>query len=503
MNASTKEKTVSLWEGTAKKGSAFPPLNEDKEADVVIIGGGITGLTTAMRLSEAGKKVVLLEAWQIGLGTTGNSTGNLYITVDEHLSVIKNKWGKDVMQAVAHSRAEAVNFIEATINKHNIDCDFYRTSFNLFLEDRNEAVESFFEEELEALTEVGAEANIVGNPGLPFEVTHSLTLEGQAQFHPLKYVRALAELLKNTCEIHEHSQVIDFDEDLGIVKTSHGSVKAPHVIMATHTPKGVYRVHTVLGPYREHGMAAELLSDQMPRGIFWSMNKPKHSIRCFKNGNKNYVMAIGEKYKTGHGDDTSKYVEELKDYLKARFDIGPITHVWAGQQYRPADSLPYIGKQGDFMYLLTGYASDGLTYGTLAAMIVSDMILGKANPWQDVYNLNRITPIKSFKEFFKENIDNLVQLVTGPSETEDAKFMPAIPPGEGRIIEKDGEKLAVYKDEDGVNHVCSAVCTHLKCTVNWNPVEKSWDCPCHGSRFKTDGQVIEGPAVVGLPLCRY
>jgi len=499
MNASTNEKTVSIWEGTAKKGSAFPPLTGDKEADVVIIGGGITGLTAAMLLSEAGKKVVLLEAWQIGLGTTGNSTGNLYITVDEYLSVIKNKWGKDVMQAVAHSRAEAINFIEATINKHNIDCDFYRTSFNLFVERSDQSIESFLEEELEALTETGAEASIGGNPGLPFEATQSLTLKGQAQFHPLKYVRALAEQLKDSCEIHENSQVVDFDEDQGIVKTSNGSVKAPHVIMATHTPKGVYRVHTVLGPYREYGVAAELLSDPMPKGIFWGMNKPKHSIRCFKNGNKNYVMAIGEKYKTGHGDDTGKYVQELEDYLKAHFDIGPITHVWAGQQYRPADSLPYIGKHGDFMYFLTGFASDGLTYGTLAAMIVSDMIQGKDNKWQNIYKPNRITPLKSFKEFFKENIDNLAQLVKGAPEEIEVDSMQEIPLGEGRIIEKDGEKLAVYKDEDGVNHICSAVCTHLKCTVNWNPSEKSWDCPCHGSRFKTNGQVIEGPAVVSLP----
>jgi len=258
-------------------------------------------------------------------------------------------------------------------------------------------------------------------------------------------------------------------------------------------------VHTVLGPYREYGVAAELLSDPMPKGIFWGMNKPKHSIRCFKNGNKNYVMAIGEKYKTGHGDDTGKYVQELEDYLKAHFDIGPITHVWAGQQYRPADSLPYIGKHGDFMYFLTGFASDGLTYGTLAAMIVSDMIQGKDNKWQNIYKPNRITPLKSFKEFFKENIDNLAQLVKGAPEEIEVDSMQEIPLGEGRIIEKDGEKLAVYKDEDGVNHICSAVCTHLKCTVNWNPSEKSWDCPCHGSRFKTNGQVIEGPAVVSLP----
>lgn len=490
------KKTISIWEGTAKEGSAFSSLEGHKEADVVIIGGGITGLTAAMLLSEAGKKVILLEALQIGLGTTGNSTGNLYITVDEYLSGIKKKWGADMMKAVAHSRTEALNLIESNVTTYNLDCDFYRTSFNLYAEDLDKGIEEFLEEELQALIESGASVKIGVNPGLPFVVKKSLTIEGQAQFHPLKYVRGLAEKLKNTCEIHENSQVIDFDEEEKIVKTKDGSVKAAHVIMATHTPKGVYMVHTVLGPYREHGVAAELLSGEMPKGIFWRMNKPKRSVRCFSDGDKNYVMVIGDKYKTGHEEDTGKYLQGLENYLTSHFNVGPVTHVWAGQQYRPADNLPYIGKHGDSMYFLTGFASDGLVYGTLAAMIVSDMIIGKVNKWKDIYKLSRFTPLKSFAEFFKENTDNLVQYL---KDTSDADSMKEVSLGEGKVMEKDGEKLAIYTDENGVNHVCSAVCTHMKCTVNWNPSEKSWDCPCHGSRFKTNGQVIEGPAVADLP----
>jgi len=500
MKANIKERTMSIWEGTAKEGTTFSSLAGHNEADVVIIGGGITGLTSAMLLSEAGKKVVLLEALRIGLGTTGNSTGNLYVTVDEYLSGIKTKWSADAMKAVVQSRTEALNLIEANISKYDIDCNFYRTSFNLFVEDLDEDIESFLEKEFKALTEAGIKASMGSNPGLPFAVTKSLTVEGQAQFHPLKYVRALAEKLKDTCEIHENSQVIDFDESTGIVKTKDGSVKAAQVIMATHTPKGVYMVHTVLGPYREHGVAAELLSGEMPRGIFWGMNKPKHSLRCFKDGDKDYVMVIGDKYKTGHGDDTGEYVQGLENYLKSHFDIGPLTHVWAGQQYRPADHLPYIGKHGDSMYFLTGFASDGLVYGTLASMIVSDMIIGKKNKWEDTYKLSRFTPLKSFAEFFKENADNFVQyLKDGPSDVH-IDTINEVPLGEGKIIEKDGEKLAVYKDEKGINHICSAVCTHMKCTVNWNPSEKSWDCPCHGSRFKINGHVIEGPAIADLAV---
>ncbi|MGZ5028273.1 MAG: FAD-dependent oxidoreductase [Methylobacter sp.] len=489
-------KNVSIWEGTAKEGRLFSSLAGHKEADVVIIGGGITGLTAAMLLSEAGKKVIVLEALRIGLGTTGNSTGNLYVTVDDYLSGIKKKWGSDVMKAVVMSRAEAINRIETTIDNYDLDCDFYRTSFNLFAESLDQDIESFIEEEFAALTEAGVKARIGGNPGLPFAAAKSLSIEGQAQFHPLNYVRGLAGKLRDSCEIHEHSQVIDFDEDERIVKTKDGSVKAAQVIMATHTPKGVYMVHSALGPYREHGVAAELLSGEMPKGIFWSMNKPKRSVRHFNDGGKDYVMVIGDKYKTGQGENTGEYLQRLEDYLTSHFDTGPINYVWAGQQYRPADHLPYIGKHGDAMYFLTGFSSDGLVYGTLAAMIVSDMIIGKTNPWQDIYKLNRFTPLKSFKEFFKENADNFVQYLKGAP---DADSMAEIALDEGCVIEKDGEKLAVYKDQNGVNHICSAVCTHMKCTVNWNPSEKTWDCPCHGSRFKPDGQVIEGPAVADLP----
>lgn len=496
------EKTKSIWEGTAKKGSPFPILTGDKETDVVIIGGGITGLTAAMLLSDAGKKVILLEALEIGLGTTGNSTGNLYVTVDEHLSVIKKKWGAEVMKAVVNSRTAALNLIESTINRYSLECDFYRTSFNFFAEGLDTEIEDFIKEESEAFAEAGIIATKGINPGIPFGVNKSITVEGQAQFNPLKYIRTLADNLKTKCDIFENSQVIDFDEDQGIVKTSTGSVKAKYVIMATHTPKGVYMVQTLLGPYREHGVAAELLSDEMPKGIFWGMNKPKHSIRSYKDGDKNYVMVIGDKYKTGQGEDTNEYVKRLENYLKSHFKIGPITHVWGGQQYRSADGLPFIGKHSDNMYFMTGFATDGLVYGTLASMIVSDIITGKENKWEETYKLKRFTPLKSFKEFFKENADNFVQYLKDTPWNTDADSLNEVPAGEGRIMEKNGEKLAVYKDDLGSIHVCSAVCTHMKCIVNWNPSEKTWDCPCHGSRFKTNGQVIEGPAVIDLPSKR-
>jgi glycine/D-amino acid oxidase-like deaminating enzyme/nitrite reductase/ring-hydroxylating ferredoxin subunit len=495
---------ISIWESTAAEPiRSFQALEGDITADVVIIGGGITGLTAAMLLSKTGKKVVLLEAHQIGLGTTGNSTGNLYVTVDEHLSVIKKKWGKEIMKEVVESRTAALNLIEATIQQYNLHCDFIRIPFTYFAEELNKDIENFIKDETDALAEAGIDSTVAANPGLPFPATRSFSVQGQAQFNPLKYVRGIASKIFAECEIYENSQVIDLDDKEGLVKTARGSVKAQHIIMATHTPKGVYMVQTVLGPYREHGVAAELLTDEMPAGIFWGMNTPKHSIRSYKCEGKNYVMVIGDKYKTGQGEDTNEYVRKLEEYLRTRFKIGAVTHTWGGQQYKPADGLPYIGKHGETIYFLTGFATDGLVYGTLAAMIVSDMILGNENKWKDTYKVNRFTPVKSFKEFFKENTDNAMQYLKNLPGIADADSLKEINPGQGKVIERHGEKLAVYKDELSVIHVCSAVCTHMKCIVNWNPVEKTWDCPCHGSRFKPSGEVIEGPAVVNLPNKKY
>jgi glycine/D-amino acid oxidase-like deaminating enzyme/nitrite reductase/ring-hydroxylating ferredoxin subunit len=490
--------TKSIWEGTSGEQKMYPIFEGQAEADVVVIGGGITGLTAAMLLSEAGKKVILLEALRIGLGTTGNSTGNLYITVDESLHSIKKKWNKDIVKAVLQSRGLAIDLIENTVRHLDIECDFYRTNFNYFTELAKKETAEFIRNEYETLLEAGINATITDSPAIPFNAKKLLSFTNQAQFHPLKYVRGLADKLSSKVSIYENSKVTDFDEDTGVVKTMKGTIKAGEVIMATHTPKGVFMVQTALGPYREHGVAVEL-KGSFPNGIFWGLDNPKFSVRAFKDEKKNYVMVIGDKYKTGHGHDTFKYINELENFLTNRFDTNGDKFMWAGQHYRSADGLPYIGKQGKRMYIMTGFATDGLVYGTMAAMIVSDMINRKENAWQETYKLRRFTPLKSFKEFLKENTDVLTQYLKDTPWNADAKDLTEINRGEAKLMEKNNEKLAVYKDQNGCVHVISAVCTHLKCIVNWNPAEKTWDCPCHGSRFTINGTVLEGPAVDNLP----
>ncbi len=489
----------SLWEATAGEARNFPVFEGEQETDIAVVGGGITGLTAALLLAQAGKKVSLLEARSIGLGTTGNSTGNLYAVVDEHLSVLQKKWNTDVMKAVVNSRRAAIDLIENTIRQYGIDCDFHRQPFTLFAENLTKDIETFIEEEFDALCEAGLKPQMLDDAGLPHPTAKALQIQGQAQFHPLKYVQQLAIIVSEKCSIFENSRVVELDKKNGILKTGKGTLKANQILLATHTPVGSFFIQTLLAPYREFGVAAAVNNASFPGGIFWRLDDPKHSVRSFANNGQHYVMVIGDKFKTGQHEDSQKYISGLENYLKERVNVSEIAYFWGGQQYRSADSLPYIGNHGERIYFMTGFAADGLVYGTLAAMIVSDQLLGNSNPWEEIYKAGRFTPVRSAKNFIIENSDVMVQYLKDMPWNVDHELFSEIKPGEGKVISPDHEKLAVYKDEDFKLHIVSAVCTHMKCIVNWNQSEKTWDCPCHGSRFDIDGKVIEGPALKALP----
>lgn len=495
---SKKNNLLSIWEATSPDDVSFPSLEGELEADVAIIGGGITGITTAMLLASAGPKTVLIEAKRIGLGTTGNSTGNLYSMVDEHLSSIKKKWNKDVMKMLVQSRAAAIDLVESTIHKYQIECDFSRYAFHYFAEKLDKKTEEFMQEEYEAAIEAGLKASIIQGLPLPFKIERGLSAPGQAQFNPLKYIRGIAKNISNQCSIYENSPVIDFDDKEGIVKTEKGKVKAHHIVMATHTPKSFMMVQTKLAPVREYGLAAELKQDVLPGGIYWALGKEKHSIRSYKANGKNYAIVIGEKFKTGQNENTLYSVEKLEHYVLNHFPIENISYHWGAQAYQSADSLPYIGKYGDKMYIMTGFATDGLTYGTLAAIIVSDLLKGIENSWASMYKADRFKPLKSAKNVIKEQVDNLREYIKDIPGVGRQFDVSDIPMGEGKVIDSHGKKLAVFKRENAQLKIVSAVCTHMKCIVTWNAIEKSWDCPCHGSRFDTDGKVIEGPALDNL-----
>jgi glycine/D-amino acid oxidase-like deaminating enzyme/nitrite reductase/ring-hydroxylating ferredoxin subunit len=493
-------KKTSIWRDNTQT-TDFKSLQGEASCDVAIIGGGITGITTACLLGKAGIKTIVLEALKVGGGTTGFSTGNLYATIDEQAQTIKSKFDLDKVKAVIHSRELAITQIRNLVTEYKLECELTDAPFYLFAEEEN-LVEKI-EKEAEVLSEAGLPVSLHDRVDLPFKVFRALKLDRQGQFNPMQYIKGLAQQVNGSlCSIYENTKVLGYEKKEGNyqVQTSSGKVTAKHIIHATHTPKGFFGIQTLIYPYREYAVAYEYRGEYKP-GIFWSIGNPhKHSIRQYRKGDQTWLMVLGEKHKTGQQEHNLKNIEALKEYASERFTLGEYSYQWGAQHYRCADGLPCIGKpQADNdMYFATGFSTDGLTYGTLAAQVLCDLVQGKDNPYSDVYNPRRFTPVQSTGEFIKENVNVLLQYAKNLPFVADVKDADQIKKGEGKVVQEHGEKLAVYKDDQDKLHICSAICPHMGCVVSWNEAEGTWDCPCHGSRFAIDGTLLEGPAISGL-----
>jgi glycine/D-amino acid oxidase-like deaminating enzyme/nitrite reductase/ring-hydroxylating ferredoxin subunit len=469
--------------------------------DTAIVGGGITGLTTAMLLAEAGQRVALVEAKAVGGGTTGNSTGNLYATVGPLLSRLVDKWGAQTMEAVVRSRASAVDLVEHTVRRRGIECAFARRSWHLFAMPGNDGHEKVVENEYETARSAPLVTRRLSRAPLPFDTGSTLVIDGQAQLNPAAYVRGLARAIDSPgCRIFEQSPAHNIEPGKSVVETSRGRLQADNLVVATHVPKGFNIVQTELGPYREYAIAATLRSGDYPEGIFWSAGDERHSIRSHAVDASRYLVVIGPGHKTGQEPHTERCYRRIESFVRTHFDVDAITHRWSAQGYYPADEIPYIGRSASasHLYVATGYAADGLTYGTLAGMILADEILGRPNDFSSLYKATRVKPVKSAKAFLRENIDVAAQYVKGFAGGTKIEALRDLARGQGEIIEVHGKKIAAYRDQTGTVSALSPVCTHLKCLVRWNEAEQSWDCPCHGSRFGIDGAVIEGPALAPL-----
>lgn len=490
----------SVWNADHQP-TRFPSLAADLVVDVVIIGAGITGITIAAQLVRAGFRVVVLEAMHVASGTTGYSTGNLYAMVDEYLHQFVKKWGDDKTAAVVQSRKMAIDLIEKYVTEYDLDCGFSRQPWVLY-SNHGLAVEiDTIDHEYKAAISAGLDARLTTDIGLPFAVSQALVMEGQAQFDPVKYVRGLARAIhSDDCQIFENSPVWRIDENQGFVKTPTCMVRAERIVMATHTPKGFNVLQTELGPYREYAVAARLNGQPPPGGIFWDAHSPRSSIRRVDAGGVSHVLMIGEKHKTGQQKDTEAGYRALEASIRAHFDVHSIAYRWSAQHYRAADGLPYIGLAPGTtrLYLASGFATDGLTYGTLAGMLICDEIAEAKNQFLELYSPRRFTPLKSARNFFKENLNVASFYIRDYAQGPAIKKLAEVAPGEGGLVDVDGDRMAVYRDDNGQLYVLSPVCPHLKCIVHWNRSERSWDCPCHGSRFRYDGKVIEGPALEPL-----
>jgi glycine/D-amino acid oxidase-like deaminating enzyme/nitrite reductase/ring-hydroxylating ferredoxin subunit len=500
-------KRLSLWRGiNPPSRTSYPRLDGTLHTDVIIIGGGITGLTTALELLAQGLRVAVLEGGEIARGTTGDSTGNLYVEVQPFLPTVEQKRGREHARIVAQARKAAIDYIERMVQQEQMDCGFFRRPWHMFAS-TEEDVETV-QREAEALRNAGMLVEEVEDWPLWQRARYAIRMNDQARVDPLAYTRALAELARNRgAEIFEQSFVSSFDENAEgcVAVCAHGRVHGSQIVVATHMPLGFNVVQTVAFPYRSYAIAVELEEHRYPDGMFWDTRSSKSyvmSTHSRDQGALDQLVIAGGDHKTGEPPGGSEWepFKELEDYARRHYPVKQVTFQWSAQHYRPADSTPYIGLAygSDRMYMATGFAADGLTWGTAAGLILSGLISRGDHPWLAAVDSRRFTPVASAKEFLVENAKVAKDYVVGFAGVSHDDVQD-LAPGEAKVLKVNKHRCAAHRDAAGQLHLVSAVCTHMGCIVEWNNAEKSWDCPCHGSRFGVDGSVLEGPAMVPLP----
>jgi glycine/D-amino acid oxidase-like deaminating enzyme/nitrite reductase/ring-hydroxylating ferredoxin subunit len=476
----------------------YPTLNEDIKIEVAIIGGGITGITAAELLKKQGVKVAIIEANRIIQGTTGHTTAK--ITTQHHLIYHKliNAFGLEKAKQYADANEFALEFIDKNIRQNNIHCDFRRLSAYMYTND--DAFIEKIQNETDAALKLGLKAKYLQATPLPFSTKAALSFENQAEFHPRKYLLPIAEKIPGDGSyIFENTIVVAVEEgNPCVLLTDKGNkITCGVLIIASHFPcyDGLGLYFTKLRPDRSYVIGATI-KEKFPDGIFINAEEPGRSLRSQNYKDGQLVLVGGEGHKTAHGENTINHYKNLIDFAESTFNVQNILYRWSTQDYITLDSVPYVGllnSRTENIYVATGYGKWGMTNGIAAAVILKDLIMNIDNPWKDVYNPSRSASTTGAKNFIIENFDVAKELIIGKIKSVGKNL--TINEGEGKIVELEGAKYGAYKDHQGITHIVDITCTHLGCELKWNIAEKSWDCPCHGSRFSYEGDIIEGPAV--------
>lgn len=477
----------------------FDELKEDLKVDAVIVGGGITGITAAYLLVKEGLKVALMEAGTLLNGTTAHTTAKITAQHNLIYDEFINHLGKSKARMYYEANIEALKFIEKTIDEHQMDCDFSKVDTYLYA--ATEKYAQKLEKEYQAYQKLNIEGSLLDHIPFDIKIKNALSMKNQAQFHPLKYLMRLVEFIKdNGGLIFEGTTAVNIDKNGSetTVLTRNGHrVTGKHILSCSHFPfyEGTGFYFTRMYAERSYILAVKT-KDKYPGGTYLSVDKPTRSLRSAKFNGEEIILVAGEAHKAGQGQDMMKHYKALEQFAQEVFDVDQILYRWSTQDLTTLDKLPYIGpitSNNPNVLIATGYRKWGMTSGTAAAQLLKDIVTKKENRFRSLYEPSRFIADPSLKHFFKENLDVAKHLIKGKLEIP-KKDINELAKDEGGAVLINGEHKGAYKDSEGNVHLVDTTCTHMGCEVHWNNGDRTWDCPCHGSRFSYTGEVVEGPA---------